>query len=109
MEPGGPSPPPPLPDPSLGAAAPRPPHRPERPRPRTPDGLMVRASAAKLTPEADTGPEPSGVGAHLQPGRNHPARTYTLTQSVTIRCRPTPPRAAVSLSARARTLSPSGV
>ncbi|QDN56778.1 hypothetical protein FNV62_15105 [Streptomyces sp. RLB3-17] len=33
------SPPPPLPVPSLGAAAPRPPLRPERPRPQTPDGL----------------------------------------------------------------------
>ncbi|MGW1720466.1 cobyrinate a,c-diamide synthase, partial [Streptomyces sp. NPDC002156] len=31
------SPPPPLPVPSLGAAAPRPPLRPERPRPQTPD------------------------------------------------------------------------
>ncbi|WP_217208641.1 cobyrinate a,c-diamide synthase [Streptomyces sp. AC550_RSS872] len=33
------SPPPPLPVPSLGAAAPRPPHRPFGPRPQTPDGL----------------------------------------------------------------------
>ncbi|MGW2722586.1 cobyrinate a,c-diamide synthase [Streptomyces sp. NPDC001492] len=33
------SPPPPLPVPSLGAAAPRPPLRPERPRPQAPDGL----------------------------------------------------------------------
>ncbi|MFD8764168.1 cobyrinate a,c-diamide synthase [Streptomyces mirabilis] len=39
------SPPPPLPVPSLGAAAPRPPHRPERPRPQTPDGLRVVAVA----------------------------------------------------------------
>ncbi|MET7891677.1 cobyrinate a,c-diamide synthase [Streptomyces mirabilis] len=52
------SPPPPLPSPklsasleqggppsSLGAAAPRPPHRPERPRPQTPDGLRVVAVA----------------------------------------------------------------
>ncbi|GAA2506563.1 cobyrinate a,c-diamide synthase [Streptomyces longisporus] len=35
------SPPPPLPAPTLGAAAPRPPLRPERPRPQTPDGLVV--------------------------------------------------------------------
>jgi cobyrinic acid a,c-diamide synthase len=35
------SPPPPLPVPSLGAAAPRPPLRSEGPRPRTPDGLVV--------------------------------------------------------------------
>ncbi|MGW1720903.1 cobyrinate a,c-diamide synthase, partial [Streptomyces sp. NPDC002156] len=34
-------PPPPLPVPSLGAAAPRPPLRPERPRPQTPDGLKT--------------------------------------------------------------------
>ncbi|MDH6216069.1 cobyrinic acid a,c-diamide synthase [Streptomyces pseudovenezuelae] len=33
------SPPPPLPVPSLGAAAPEPPLRPGRPRPQTPDGL----------------------------------------------------------------------
>ncbi|MFE4996148.1 cobyrinate a,c-diamide synthase [Streptomyces mirabilis] len=39
------SPPPPLPVPTLGAAAPRPPHRPERPRPQTPDGLRVVAVA----------------------------------------------------------------
>ncbi|MFE4622556.1 cobyrinate a,c-diamide synthase [Streptomyces mirabilis] len=39
------SPPPPLPVPSLGAAAPRPPHRPERPRPQTPEGLRVVAVA----------------------------------------------------------------
>ncbi|MFF4797786.1 cobyrinate a,c-diamide synthase [Streptomyces sp. NPDC001351] len=37
----GSSPPPPLPVPTLGAAAPRPPLRPERPRPQTPDGLVV--------------------------------------------------------------------
>ncbi|MFF4498920.1 cobyrinate a,c-diamide synthase [Streptomyces sp. NPDC001401] len=36
------SPPPPLPVPTLGAAAPRPPLRPERPRPQTPDGLKDR-------------------------------------------------------------------
>ncbi|AZQ36105.1 hypothetical protein EJ357_23650 [Streptomyces cyaneochromogenes] len=36
------SPPPPLPVPSLGAAAPRPPLRPEGPRPQTPDGLKGR-------------------------------------------------------------------
>ncbi|MFE5082623.1 cobyrinate a,c-diamide synthase [Streptomyces mirabilis] len=41
----GSSPPPPLPVPTLGAAAPRPPHRPERPRPQTPDGLRVVAVA----------------------------------------------------------------
>ncbi|MFD4260687.1 cobyrinate a,c-diamide synthase [Streptomyces sp. NPDC058534] len=35
------SPPPPLPVPNLGAAAPRPPLRPGRPRPQTPDGLKV--------------------------------------------------------------------
>ncbi|TRO62650.1 hypothetical protein E4K73_21840 [Streptomyces sp. IB201691-2A2] len=37
------SPPPPLPVPSLGAAPPDPPCRPERPRPQTPDGLKVPA------------------------------------------------------------------
>jgi cobyrinic acid a,c-diamide synthase len=35
------SPPPPLPVPVPGGAAPRPPYRPERPRPQTPDGLKV--------------------------------------------------------------------
>ncbi|MER5908449.1 cobyrinate a,c-diamide synthase [Streptomyces mirabilis] len=39
------SPPPPLPVPTLGAAPPDPPHRPERPRPQTPDGLRVVAVA----------------------------------------------------------------
>ncbi|AZQ36355.1 hypothetical protein EJ357_25290 [Streptomyces cyaneochromogenes] len=39
------SPPPPLPVPSLGAAAPRPPHRPEGPRPQTPDGLKLPGPA----------------------------------------------------------------
>ncbi|MCX5183734.1 cobyrinate a,c-diamide synthase [Streptomyces sp. NBC_00268] len=34
------SPPPPLPVPTLGAAPPDPRHRPERPRPQTPDGLL---------------------------------------------------------------------
>ncbi|POX42632.1 hypothetical protein C3488_36600 [Streptomyces sp. Ru72] len=38
------SPPPPLPVPSRGAAAPRPPLRPERPRPQTPDGLKSSPS-----------------------------------------------------------------
>ena len=41
------SPPPPLPVPSLGAAAPRPPHRPEGPRPQTPDGLRDRIGTAE--------------------------------------------------------------
>ncbi|TXS66586.1 hypothetical protein EAO69_29490 [Streptomyces sp. me109] len=31
----------------LGAAAPRPPHRPGRPRPQAPDGLLVPAGAEK--------------------------------------------------------------
>ncbi|MFF4351864.1 cobyrinate a,c-diamide synthase [Streptomyces sp. NPDC001530] len=35
------SPPPPLPVPVPGGSAPRPPYRPERPRPQTPDGLKV--------------------------------------------------------------------
>jgi cobyrinic acid a,c-diamide synthase len=39
------SPPPPLPVPTLGAAPPDPRHRPERPRPQTPDGLRVVAVA----------------------------------------------------------------
>ncbi len=39
------APPPPLPVPSLGAAAPRPPLRPERPRPQTPDRLTRVALA----------------------------------------------------------------
>ncbi|TLS42606.1 cobyrinate a,c-diamide synthase [Streptomyces montanus] len=34
------SPPPPLPVPDPGGSAPRPPYRPERPRPQTPDGLV---------------------------------------------------------------------
>jgi len=42
------SPPPPLPVPSLGAAAPRPPLRPERPRPQTPDGLKAPAVASEV-------------------------------------------------------------
>ncbi|AVH57262.1 hypothetical protein C4B68_17425 [Streptomyces dengpaensis] len=33
--------------PYLGAAAPSPPHRPERPRPQTPDGLKGFAGRAK--------------------------------------------------------------
>ncbi|WP_307673866.1 cobyrinate a,c-diamide synthase [Streptomyces sp. V4I2] len=41
----GSSPPPPLPVPSLGAAAPRPPLRPEGPRPQAPDGLKRVAVA----------------------------------------------------------------
>ncbi|QDN81066.1 hypothetical protein FNV62_38245 [Streptomyces sp. RLB3-17] len=54
--PSFPSPPPPLPVPSpgapplrprQGAPPPAPPHRPERPRPQTPDGLKVRAGALK--------------------------------------------------------------
>ncbi|MFD5444276.1 cobyrinate a,c-diamide synthase [Streptomyces tendae] len=40
------SPPPPLPVPSLGAAAPSPPLRPGRPRPQTPDGLRERVAVA---------------------------------------------------------------
>ncbi|AZQ35654.1 hypothetical protein EJ357_20910 [Streptomyces cyaneochromogenes] len=40
------SPPPPLPVPSLGAAAPRPPLRPEGPRPQTPDGLKLPGPAS---------------------------------------------------------------
>ncbi|WP_369252181.1 cobyrinate a,c-diamide synthase [Streptomyces sp. R41] len=39
------SPPPPLPVPVSGGSAPRPPCRPERPRPQTPDGLKVVALA----------------------------------------------------------------
>ncbi|MEU6193634.1 cobyrinate a,c-diamide synthase [Streptomyces sp. NPDC047061] len=43
------SPPPPLPVPSPGAAAPGPPHRPEGPRPQTPDGLEgVRAGLEEV-------------------------------------------------------------
>ncbi|PIB12196.1 hypothetical protein B1C81_03305 [Streptomyces sp. HG99] len=38
------SPPPPLPVPYLGAAAPRPPRRPERPRSQTPEGLKFSSS-----------------------------------------------------------------
>ncbi|PSM41990.1 cobyrinate a,c-diamide synthase [Streptomyces dioscori] len=38
------SPPPPLPVPTLGGSAPEPPDRPERPRPRTPDGLSGRSA-----------------------------------------------------------------
>ncbi|MFJ2833336.1 cobyrinate a,c-diamide synthase [Streptomyces sp. NPDC087263] len=41
----GVSPPPPLPVPGTGGSAPRPPYRPERPRPQTPDGLKVVAVA----------------------------------------------------------------
>ncbi|WP_406490985.1 cobyrinate a,c-diamide synthase [Streptomyces phaeochromogenes] len=41
------SPPPPLPVPVPGGAAPRPPYRPERPRPRTPDGLEGPGTASK--------------------------------------------------------------
>ncbi|MFK0022215.1 cobyrinate a,c-diamide synthase [Streptomyces sp. NPDC090798] len=41
----GSSPPPPLPVPTLGAAPPDPPHRPERPRPQTPDGLKDQTPA----------------------------------------------------------------
>ncbi|QFZ76694.1 hypothetical protein GFH48_28600 [Streptomyces fagopyri] len=47
-DPPGFSPPPPLPDASVpGGSAPRPPYRPERPRPQAPDGLVVRARAAR--------------------------------------------------------------
>ncbi|WP_405566081.1 cobyrinate a,c-diamide synthase [Streptomyces phaeochromogenes] len=41
------SPPPPLPVPVPGGAAPRPPYRPERPRPQTPDGLDGPGTASK--------------------------------------------------------------
>ncbi|MFD4527240.1 cobyrinate a,c-diamide synthase [Streptomyces sp. NPDC058470] len=41
----GVSPPPPLPVPVTGGSAPRPPYRPERPRPQTPDGLKIVALA----------------------------------------------------------------
>ncbi|WP_405611613.1 cobyrinate a,c-diamide synthase [Streptomyces sp. NBC_00076] len=44
------SPPPPLPVPSLGAAAPRPPLRPERPRPQSPDGLSEADGRFKELP-----------------------------------------------------------
>jgi cobyrinic acid a,c-diamide synthase len=61
------SPPPPLPVPSPGAAPPDPRHRPERPRPQTPDGLEMpgpapesavadRAEVPRPTPES-AGPE----------------------------------------------------
>ncbi|MEV2196337.1 cobyrinate a,c-diamide synthase [Streptomyces phaeochromogenes] len=43
----GSSPPPPLPVPDPGGAAPRPPYRPERPRPQTPDGLKEPGTASK--------------------------------------------------------------
>ncbi|MFD9192101.1 cobyrinate a,c-diamide synthase [Streptomyces phaeochromogenes] len=43
----GVSPPPPLPVPVPGGAAPRPPYRPERPRPQTPDGLEGPGTASK--------------------------------------------------------------
>ncbi|AZQ35744.1 hypothetical protein EJ357_21430 [Streptomyces cyaneochromogenes] len=72
------SPPPPLPVPSLGAAAPRPPHRPEGPRPQTPDRLKCRHRRPEVTgaggamsfsaapipaPPTDTGPPPGSQGA----------------------------------------------
>ncbi|MFD3379360.1 MULTISPECIES: cobyrinate a,c-diamide synthase [unclassified Streptomyces] len=41
------SPPPPLPVPDPGGSAPRPPYRPERPRPQTPDGLEEPGTASK--------------------------------------------------------------
>ncbi|MFE9766264.1 cobyrinate a,c-diamide synthase [Streptomyces sp. NPDC005808] len=41
----GVSPPPPLPVPESGGSAPRPPYRPGRPRPQTPDGLKIIALA----------------------------------------------------------------
>ncbi|MFE2509024.1 cobyrinate a,c-diamide synthase [Streptomyces naganishii] len=41
------APPPPLPFPSLRAAAPRPPLRPERPRPQAPDGLVVAVAGGE--------------------------------------------------------------
>ncbi|NUP21101.1 MAG: cobyrinate a,c-diamide synthase [Streptomyces sp.] len=55
----GSSPPPPLPVPNLGAAAPRPPLRPEGPRPQTPDGLKD----TKQTPDGlkDTAHTPDGL------------------------------------------------
>ncbi|MFF7880593.1 cobyrinate a,c-diamide synthase [Streptomyces sp. NPDC020794] len=44
------SPPPPLPVPTLGAAPPDPRHRPERPRPQTPDGLRDRGTGLRVAP-----------------------------------------------------------
>jgi cobyrinic acid a,c-diamide synthase len=51
------SPPPPLPVPDPGGSAPRPPYRPERPRPQTPDGLVVPGLGSKVT----SGPEAGGL------------------------------------------------
>ncbi|MFD3500594.1 cobyrinate a,c-diamide synthase [Streptomyces sp. NPDC058678] len=50
------SPPPPLPVPSLGAAAPRPPLRPEGPRPQTPDGLDIADRRSEVRVAVAGGP-----------------------------------------------------
>ncbi|MGW3647595.1 hypothetical protein [Streptomyces sp. NPDC000878] len=66
------SPPPPLPVPSVpGGSAPRPPHRAERARPQTPDGLETRAVAeeAPYGLEMSAGAEKVLGGAQLAPGQ----------------------------------------
>ncbi|WP_369222021.1 cobyrinate a,c-diamide synthase [Streptomyces sp. R39] len=102
------SPPPPLPYPSPGAAAPStppsgaaapgPPHRPERPRPQTPDGLEgVRAD---LRPQTPDGPE--GVRARLRP------QTPDGPEGVRARLRPQTPDGPEGARARLRPQTPDG-